>query len=323
MKLILTIATALSSLYLHAQNIGINVANPQFPLHIVQTASGTALNLQTAVNGDVGQLTTLRFTNTVNSGNGLYSSAISGGRSLNGSTYLSFATSRDQNSTPSENMRIDNLGNVGIGIAGPEARLDVRTNAAVIASFRSTGATAKIFVMNNDIVAELGTNSEGGFAGTLNSSPFLVRTGSITRMYFSNTTGYVGINTTAPAERLHVNGNIRVEGEVIQENKTEVFTSPVFWGNFGGGYENVTYYRDKMGRVHIEGVAVTLLPVIYGQVMFTLPVGYRPGARLVFGCMTPSGLTRVEVWPTGEVVTFHSFGLTAWLSLSGISFVAN
>ena len=54
---------------------------------------------------------------------------------------------------------------------------------------------------------------DGGYFGTTSNHPFRIYTNKNTRMTVA-ANGYIGINTTTPTERLHVVGNLRVQGTV-------------------------------------------------------------------------------------------------------------
>jgi len=87
-----------------------------------------------------------------------------------------------------------------------------------------------------------------------------------------------------------------------------------------GGYERACYQKDPTTQI------VTLYGLVkdlaYTDVIFQLPVGYRPADRLVFDTInsdyTRSG--RIDIWNGGNVTVEAISG--TWISLSGISFYA-
>lgn len=89
------------------------------------------------------------------------------------------------------------------------------------------------------------------------------------------------------------------------------------WTPFGGGSSTPTYYKDR-DRVYLAGsFAVGPTP---DNVIFTLPVGYRPSETFSFPLGVPSGFVnpRIYVYTDGRVfvnTTDYSF-----LSLDHISF---
>lgn len=98
------------------------------------------------------------------------------------------------------------------------------------------------------------------------------------------------------------------------------------WGNFGGIYEGASYSR--MGRlVVLQGlVTKTGGTPTSGNVIGTLPLGFRPTSSHVFVAWTgESGQAgRVDVHYTGEI-QWVSGGTaeTDFLTLSGIAFVVD
>ena len=90
------------------------------------------------------------------------------------------------------------------------------------------------------------------------------------------------------------------------------------WVNFGGGFQNAAYRRDG-NVVRLKGL---IKSGTIGAGAFTLPAGYRPGgthmASAVDGSNTPAA--RVDVAPGGQVTP--QTGNNAFISLDGITFVA-
>ena len=56
-----------------------------------------------------------------------------------------------------------------------------------------------------------------------------------------------------------------------------------------------------------------------GQLIFTLPVGYRPGATVIFTAQSATGESRIDIHPDGTVNMYESSS-PDWISLSGIFF---
>ena len=160
-------------------------------------------------------------------------------------SYMSFAT-RDASGL-GERMRIDSSGNVGIGDTSPNAKLDVRsqinvTNAngyslqAVTGTRYGYSSTYKVVLLggsgtstydNIAIGYDPSVNSSGAFTGT--GSELLFRNGIKFTTPNSTDTGFninhlvlkdgnVGIGTSSPSSKLHVNGNFTSTG--IDDNAT-------------------------------------------------------------------------------------------------------
>jgi hypothetical protein len=168
---------------------------------------------------------------------------------------------------------------VGVGTTAPQAKLDVNSEQANsnIAIFRGTGGFAQIFVtQGGTTITDLGSYSTGGYTGTNTPGDFKIRTGAIDRMFLQYSTGNVGIGTNTPSETLDVAGNITLNG-IISNQAFQTPTLQGAWTNYGSGYSNVAYYKDKEGRVQLRGVVSNPGAIISGTI-FILPAGYRPSS---------------------------------------------
>jgi hypothetical protein len=106
------------------------------------------------------------------------------------------------------------------------------------------------------------------------------------------------------------------------------------WKGYGAGFAPVGFSKDQLGVVHLSGLMCTAYlgtctstgtsgPGITFMTLFTLPVGYRPAARLVFQIHESDRSGRVDVAPTGEVIFAWTDGPThAFVSVDGVSFPA-
>lgn len=129
--------------------------------------------------------------------------------------------------------------------------------------------------------------------------------------------GNVGIGTLTPAQRLHVNGNIALDGTIVQE----AWIAPTLlngWVNYGGGYNPAGYFRDKEGIVHLRGLVRS---GTMGQAIFVLPEGYRPPFRELHAVQAnPNAIGRCDITSDGQVL--HVTGDAGWFSLDDITFRA-
>lgn len=90
------------------------------------------------------------------------------------------------------------------------------------------------------------------------------------------------------------------------------------WVAYAGGYEEPGFYKDPFGRVYLSGL---MKSGTFTTPAFTLPVGYRPRAAMIFsGIDGADTAKRVDVAATGEVVP--QAGNNAYISLTQISFKA-
>lgn len=99
---------------------------------------------------------------------------------------------------------------------------------------------------------------------------------------------------------------------------------PIFqsgWSNFGSGYHTAAFYLDPFDRVWLRGViAGGAVP----STVFTLPVGYRPTARVIYPAIDGTAgapAAQIEINTTGTVRV--PVGNSVLVSLDGISFRIN
>jgi hypothetical protein len=136
-------------------------------------------------------------------------------RDVTGGSRLPF---RIRPGAPTSSIDISASGNVGVGTASPDMKLDVRTSTvndgAVIHNTNAlTGGSAPLFIaVTNTGAAVANTSIES--VSTANAADFLVRTGSTTSVGFGTerlrvlgSNGRVGIGTSTPDQLLSVNGD--------------------------------------------------------------------------------------------------------------------
>lgn len=105
-----------------------------------------------------------------------------------------------------ERLRIDSVGNVGIGTSSPSYKLEVKSSSdADLVQVQSTASA-------NNTVLRLGVSGDNavisGSGGSTGNLAF--KTYGTERMRITST-GKVGIGTTAPSEKLHVAGNLLLD----------------------------------------------------------------------------------------------------------------
>ena len=93
------------------------------------------------------------------------------------------------------------------------------------------------------------------------------------------------------------------------------------WANFDTEYNSAQYTKTKAGVVVVKGlVKRTGGGAIGGELIGTLPVGYRPeGGSLLFGTSSAGNTGRVDVSTSGSITIVD--GNSAWFSLDTIQFV--
>ncbi len=89
------------------------------------------------------------------------------------------------------------------------------------------------------------------------------------------------------------------------------------WSNYGLGFAHAGFYRDPIGRVHLQGIVTGGSA---NSTVFTLPAGYRPRHAHAFAVAAGSGapaLENVDVYTNGAV---FAFGSANPVVLDGVSF---
>ncbi len=118
------------------------------------------------------------------------------------------------------------------------------------------------------------------------------------------------------------NGEVRWQTISIEPGTfTDVTTFGTNYGPLGGNvYEEPRYYIEN-NRVYIEGtVQKSSGTPTAGDVLFTLPAGFRPVKQRIFtGTQDGNNTVRVDVTTTGNVVVLSNSPVT-FISLDGISF---
>ena len=136
-------------------------------------------------------------------------------RDVTGGSRLPF---RVRPGAPTSSIDISASGNVGMGTASPAAELNVLNNQADGTEIRIDNTNAAGFAglyLNGGFAGTSGgfvqwnntTNAENLFVGTATSKPLHLGTDNSIRMSVLQTTGRVGIGTTAPDQLLSVNGD--------------------------------------------------------------------------------------------------------------------
>ncbi len=130
-----------------------------------------------------------------------------------GDSSIRFYTATAANTTPTEYMRVDHDGTVGIGTTSPNTKLHAATGSngsglVDVARFQNTGTTA------NDgarIQLTAGTSTSGAGIGclgdALNSAHLVFHAGGNTERMRIASDGKVGIGTDEPGGQVHINDN--------------------------------------------------------------------------------------------------------------------
>lgn len=92
------------------------------------------------------------------------------------------------------------------------------------------------------------------------------------------------------------------------------------WTHYGGIYQPISYRKGADNIVQLRGLAAGGTPSST-DVMFILPVGYRPANKELYPALTNSGIGRLDITINGEVMPYSGGG--TWFTLSGITFEAS
>ena len=91
------------------------------------------------------------------------------------------------------------------------------------------------------------------------------------------------------------------------------------WVNYGDGFAPVKYWKGPDNLVHIGGLIKNGVTAD-NTIIFTLPIGYRPGAKEIFTVTKNNAIGRIDIDHNGNVLV--KLAGAEFTSLSGISFLA-
>jgi len=228
-----------------------------------------------------------------------------------------------------ERMRLDASGNVGIGTTSPATKLEVMYGTNGYATINNTtDSNTGIKVMNTG--RAYGIFVDGG-SGASNGLRFYDFTAGSDRIKLDSS-GNVGIGTTSPSQKLHVNGNGIFDGYVIFKDSTNANTYgfrglsgiitadgggqwPTGWNFQYGGSSNSALYINSSGNVGIGTTSPSYLLDVNGVTRLgTLIMEASTGITATAGATTTLALGTDNYF----AATASGTGTVTW-ALSGVA----
>ncbi|MDD2657655.1 MAG: hypothetical protein PHD04_03295, partial [Candidatus Pacebacteria bacterium] len=279
----------------YAGNVGIGTTNPGGKLEVVGDAGANSRSVVASVAmGASGNAGSYVIKSTYDTIGGIYDAARmsyygSVGGYANATNYLGLdiATGAD---TWATKLAIVGNGNVGIGTTSPSQSLSVQGNAYVsgssffggamtaTSSLTINGSLGNFLVKSTGAEMEFSRNSTNYIRATDASGSFQFGTGGVDGRLTILATGNVGIGTTTPDYRLHVNGDVATAGRLYF---TSPNTSPAYiqMTSAGGNSESLaiwTRYGDYTKDFEIQQRSIFLAQSTTGRVSIgTTNVGSR------------------------------------------------
>ena len=141
-------------------------------------------------------------------------------------------------------------GNVGIGTSSPVSKFEVSGSIKVTGITSNIGSAAGLSLSYDSGINYINTwASTPLITSTYNYQAFHISGSEIMRIH---TDGNVGIGTTGPSEKLHVNGNIAINDRIIGNSKNYATSQGWLPGAAGTFSSQIGYYG---GNFSINGAA--------------------------------------------------------------------
>ena len=266
-------------------NVGIGTTSPQSKLHIADSTLSLLKVQETS--GNTGASAGALFKTSPNTGNSYFKGGIlyedTGNANVIGKLHLVNRVSADTTNADvgDAKLTIDTVGNVGIGTTSPTTKLHIVGIAQIVES----GNTA---FYGGDYVRMFGTQSYR----FRNTSGTTVAQISLTgNSYFNG--GNVGIGTTAPSQKLHVAGNMRLQNQLYDSTNSIGFNGQVLTKTSAG-----TIWADNRGST----------PTTPGGIVATI-VGET--IEIAFNQSTTSNIDYYQVWSSDDAGDYGIIGQIA------------
>jgi hypothetical protein len=300
--------------------VGIGTTDPIAPLDVLTAAGGTGLYVRSSTFGQNNQATHIR----IGAGGGAtaaHHAMITGGHTTSGSSYLSFSTITDAATDgydPVERMRIDRIGNVGIGTASPRQMFHVNNTGYGVFSGR-------LGVGNVLTSAQNGGGQDHWNLGT--SAKLVVRSpqGGNPTVSYANARAYAGI-AFVPEFDASDTTNMGLWGSTSGENPVLYIQGQVNNGGNGGGRIALQPVAGNVGigvtdpsqKLHVNGaLRVGHVYIKYGSIS-----GVSSGTGIYTGLGANAGsgggfILLAASWHTSSGSATGSFALAIRKQYSG------
>ena len=301
-----------------SQNVGIGTTSPAQPLEILKTSAGAVVPMLQLRNGDAtaGSGTSIKFMHST------VSNATSGTCELESIRYsgnygaLTFKTSSNTG-VVTERMRIDGVGNVGIGETSPQGTLHVKSGDStgtassagdeLVVEHSSANGGISILAPNTStsylLFGDSDNNDVGaiGYAHSTNNLTFTINASEAMRI---DSSGNVGIGTASPNGKLDITGS----------GNTDIYLNT---GN-NSGDNNRVFFGDT------ADIDVGYLSYDHGTNTMSFGVNASERMRidssgnLIIGKTTTALTTAgVALQPNGELLVTRDSGPTAYFNREG------
>ena len=336
-----TSAASASVVYDNGTNVGIGTSSPATALDVngtitsdglavtassavIQSATGTASPTPTTLNisttssasdwSSVSPWGRLAFYSADGSGGGgkphVTLDAVAS-NTVGASSSFTISTTSEAANTLTERMRITSAGNVGIGTNAPTAKLHI-ANAGGFVALRATDTT-------NSVTGEFVTGSTSVDLRSATSHPVTFGTNNTERVRIDSS-GNVGIGTTAPSAKLEVtaSGVGGKGGEIIVANSATRTA-----GNFSQiAFKPNSDYTGTIVGAYIRAIGISTDPTNFCDLAFGSGSGGSPAERMriASGGQVTIGTTSIGVSGNGNtILSLANGGTDVYTSLKSSS----
>ena len=294
---------------------------------IVMAASGWPYKGRIGMNGTSGgkQYWTANYNlNTSSVDSASYYSTYIENSAQNG--IVAFGTSSAANTAPSERMRIDSSGRVGIGTSSPAHTLDVNGTGRINGMpFTSSGATRIISTHSNSGLMRLVGGADNTASAYINiagatynaSAPFISFANNGSERMFIDSNGNVGIGTTSPDAKTQIYTDVNGVSNVLDVT------------NFAGSSSPGASAVIRLGRTDTSGRRVAIASVSQADNSTAVGIDFQTNelSRMFIkadgkvGIGTSSPATELDVTGTVTATAFSGDGsaLTNLPTPSGVA----